>query len=116
MKGKEQLMKFVDEQIYEQQKGFEESMSVQIYLKELWEKLGSSTSYEDFIQSLVVQEENEEETFPTYRAITNFIRTMLREQCDSKARVEYMLIFMKEMISELNEAVKASRVYERIKG
>ena len=53
---------------------------------------------------------------PTYRAITNFIRTMLREQCDSKARVEYMLIFMKEMISELNEAVKASRVYERIKG
>lgn len=51
----------------------------------------------------------------TYRAITNLIKAILREYCDSKAKAEYMLTFLKEMVYELNEAVKASRVYEKVK-
>lgn len=115
MSGKEELMRFVEEQIYEQEKGFEESMQVQRYLRELQEKLKSSTSYEDFLKKLV-QEKGEEEISSTYIAIVNLIKAVLKECCDSKTKAEYILAFLKDMFSELNEAVKASRVYERIKG
>ena len=113
--GKEELMKFLSEQIYEQKKGFEGSVQVQCYLIELQEKLKSSASYEDFLKKLV-QEEGDEEMSSTYRAITDLIKAVLKECCDSKTKAEYLMTFMKGMFSELNEAVKASRVYERIKG
>ena len=115
MSGKEELMRFLSEKIYEQKKGFGESVQVQCYLRELQEKLKSSTSYEDFLKKLV-QVEGDEEMSSIYRAITDLIKAVLKECCDSKTKAEYMLAFMKDMFSELNEAVKASRVYERIKG
>lgn len=114
MSGKEELVRYVTEQIHEQRKGFEGNVKVQNYLIELQKEL-ESISYEDFLQRLV-QGECKEEMSSTYTAITNLIKAVLKECCDSKIKAEYMLIFMKEMISELNEAVKASRVYERIKG
>lgn len=115
MNGKAELMKYVTEQIYEQTKGVEETLKLQDYLNVLREELENSTSYADYIQKLV-QEEGDEEMYSTYRAITNLIKAILREYCDSKAKAEYMLTFLKEMVYELNEAVKASRVYERVKG
>lgn len=115
MSGRKELMRCVAEKICEQEKGFEENMEVQRYLIGLQEKLKSSTSYEEFIQS-AVQEEGDEEMSSIYRAITDLIKAVLKECCDSKIKAEYMLAFLKDMFSDLNEAVKASRVYERIKG
>lgn len=115
MSGKEELMKFLSEQIYEQKKGFEGSVQVQCYLIELQEKLKSSTSYEDFLKKLV-QEDDEEEMSSTCTAIIKLIKAVLKECCDSKAKSEYMIVFLKNMFSDLNEAVKASRIYERLKG
>ena len=114
MNGKAELMKYVIEQIYEQKKELEETLKLQRYLNVLREGLANSTSYADFIQKLV-QEEGDEEMSSTYRAITNLIKAILREYCDSKAKAEYMLTFLKEMVYEMNEAVKASRVYEKVK-
>ena len=114
MSGSKELMRYVAEKICEQEKGIE-NLKVQRYLRGLQEELKSSTSYEDFLKKLV-QEEGDEETSLTYIAIVNLIKAVLKECCDSKTKAEYLLIFMKDMFSELNEAVKASRVYERIKG
>ena len=114
MSGSKELMRYVAEKICEQEKGIE-NLKVQRYLRGLQEELKSSTSYEDFLKKLV-QEEGDEETSLTYIAIVNLIKAVLKECCDSKTKAEYMLAFLKDMFSELNEAVKASRVYERIKG
>ena len=115
MSGRKELMRYVAEKICEQEKGFEHNMEVQNYLIRLQNELENSTSYEEFIQKLV-QEEGDEKMSSIYKAITNLIKTVLKECCDTKTKAEYMLAFMKEMISELNEAVKASRVYEKVKG
>lgn len=114
MSGKEELMRYVEAKICEQEKGIEENMKVQNYLIGLQKEL-KIISYEEFIRKLV-QEDDEEEMSSTCTAIIKLIKAVLKECCDSKTKAEYLLTFMKDMFSELNEAVKASRVYERIKG
>ena len=114
MSGKEELMRYVESKICEQEKGIEENMKVQNYLIGLQKEL-KIISYEEFIRKLV-QEDDEEEMSSTCTAIIKLIKAVLKECCDSKAKSEYMIVFLKDMFSELNEAVKASRVYERIKG
>ena len=114
MSGKEELIRVLSEQIYEQKKGFEGSVQVQCYLIKLQEKLKRSTSYEDFLKK-IVQEDDDDEISLTCTTIMKFVNAVLKECCDSKTKAEYMLVFLKDMFSDLNEAVKASRVYERIK-
>ena len=114
MSGRKELMRYVEEKICEQEKGIEENVKVQNYLIGLQKELESS-SYEEFIQKLV-QEDDEEEMSSTSTAIMKLIKAVLKECCDSKTKAEYMLVFMKDMFSDLNEAVKASRVYEKLQG
>ena len=115
MSGRKELIRYIEEKIYEQEKGIEENVKVQNYLIGLQKELKRSTSYEDFLKKLV-QEESDEEMSLTYTAIVNLIKAVLKECCDSKTKAEYMMTFLKDMFYELNEAVKASRVYEKLKG
>ena len=114
MSGKEELMRYVEAKICEQEKGIEENMKVQNYLIGLQKEL-KIISYEEFIRKLV-QEDDEEEMSSTCTTIIKLIKVVLKECCDSKAKSEYMIVFLKDMFSDLNEAVKASRIYERLKG
>ncbi len=115
MEGNKELVRCIMEKIYEQESGIKENLKLQNFLNLLLKKLKDEESYKVFLSNLKEKKEDEEDSTPVYIAIKNFIVAILVEYCDSEAKAEYMINTIKDMIMELSEAIKASRIYEKIK-